>query len=375
MASPTNSEAIQAALSKPGYLPAAVTADFLEQSRDHATVIAILFVGTLVLVIMALRCCARVFVTKHFGLDDWLAVLTLIPYIAFIALSIILIHLGSGRHFTYIEYILDNDTINLTETLDFAAHLIYTTALLVCRLSGLAFYSRITRRHGTLTWSIRAAAVFMVAGYLPQLFLIVFHCLPVTSLWPYAFQPEVNNYTCISWGEVYVTNSTISLVCDLILFTIPATIIHILRVSLKDKLKLVCVVMPGLLVIAISVVRMYLVIDSQWVTDESWAYDPFLGVEVAEVGTTLIALSIPALKPFFGSVFAFLDRNKGEDQSSPRKHRTIGTSLAHRERVDPNADVTTRELDEWSSGSVRAMTMQSTGSTELLPQQRERNDG
>ncbi|KAK4569801.1 hypothetical protein LTR86_002770 [Recurvomyces mirabilis] len=353
MASPFNSEAIASALARPGYLPDGTTAAFLEQSRDRATVIAILFIAALVYIIMALRCYARIFVLKHFGLDDWLAVLCLLPYTTFIVLAIVLIRLGSGRHFVYIQYILDNRTINRTETLDFAAHLIYTTALLICRLSGLAFYSRITRRHHRLTWSIRAAAAFMVAGFIPQLFLIGFHCLPATSLWPYAFQPEVGNYTCLSWGLVYVTNSTISLVCDLILFTIPAAIIHVLRISLKDKLKLVFVVMPGLLVIAISVVRMYLVVVGQWEADESWAYDPFLAVEIAEIGSTLIALSIPALKPFVGSVFAFLDRNRTDENkfTSPQNHRTIGTSNAHCGRVDANGDITTHELDKWSSRS------------------------
>ena len=78
MASPINYEAINAALARPGYLPDGTTAAFLEQSRDRATVIAILFITVLVYVIVALRCYARVFVLKHFGLDDWLALLCLV---------------------------------------------------------------------------------------------------------------------------------------------------------------------------------------------------------------------------------------------------------------------------------------------------------
>jgi hypothetical protein len=278
-----------------------------------------------------------------------------LPYTAFIALSVVLILLGSGRHFDYIEYVLNNDTINRTEVLDFAAHILYTTALLTCRLSGLAFYARICDRHGTLTWAVRGAAAFMVAGYIPQLFLIIFHCQPTTGLWPYAFQAEAASYKCLPWGVVYVANSTISMCCDLILFTIPASIIHALNISLGDKLKLVCVLMPGLLVIAISAVRMYLVIDSQWVPDESWTYDPFLAVEVAEIGSTMIALSIPALKPFLGSVFSFLDRTFVGGTHTPGfrapQHLTWGTSA--RRVVDPNADISTRDLNKWTGGSVQ----------------------
>ena len=155
--------------------------------------------------------------------------------------------MGSGRHFQYIQFVLNNPTINMTEVLDFAAHLIYTSALLTCRLSGLAFYARISDRHEKLMWAIRAAAVFMICGYLPQIFLIIFHCLPVTGYWPYSFQAEVANYTCLQWGTVYVTNSAVSFICDMLLFTIPVAIINLLQASLSRKIKLSLVLLPGVL--------------------------------------------------------------------------------------------------------------------------------
>jgi len=179
-------------------------------------------------------------------------------------LAIILINLGSGRHFAYIQYVLDNAIVSRTEALDFWAHLVYTTCLLVCRLSGLAFFSRIADRQKRLTWAIRITAGVMIALWIPQMALIIFHCIPVTAYWPYAFEVNAEKYKCLQWGIVYVTNSAISLLCDLALFTIPAIIIAQLKISKKDKLKLACIMMPGLLVIAISCTRMYLVIVGQW---------------------------------------------------------------------------------------------------------------
>jgi hypothetical protein len=78
MASPINSDAIEAALSRPDYIPSEITASFLEESRDQPVVIAILFVGSFVTFILGLRCIARIFVVRKFGLDDWLAVITLV---------------------------------------------------------------------------------------------------------------------------------------------------------------------------------------------------------------------------------------------------------------------------------------------------------
>jgi hypothetical protein len=78
MASSTNNEAIESALARPGYLPDHDSAAYLAQSRDHSTIIAILFVGALVYVIIALRVLARLRLLRYFGLDDWLAVLALV---------------------------------------------------------------------------------------------------------------------------------------------------------------------------------------------------------------------------------------------------------------------------------------------------------
>ena len=68
-------------------------------------------------------------------------------------------------------------------------------------------------------------------------------------------------------------------------------------------------------VIIISCVRIYLVVKGQWVVDGSWYYDPMLAIENAEIGGTLIALSVPGLKPLFGSWFVHLTGTESKSQS------------------------------------------------------------
>lgn len=57
--------------------------------------------------------------------------------------------------------------------------------------------------------------------------------------------------------------------------------------------------------------------------DQSWSYNSLLTIEVAEIGSTLVALSVPALKPFFGKIFAFLDGTFVSHGSSGTVTRTI----------------------------------------------------
>lgn len=167
--------------------------------------------------------------------------------VAFVVLCIILIKLGSGRHYDYIQYVMPLNRVKVTETLDFAAHIIYTTALFTCRFSGLLFYHRLCAQSRRFVITIRCAAALLFLAYIPQLILLILHCLPVTSLWPYAWQPGVDDYTCLAWGVVYVTNSGISLVCDMLLFGIPLAIIRFVKLSRKRKIGLALIFFPGLL--------------------------------------------------------------------------------------------------------------------------------
>ncbi|KAJ5587593.1 uncharacterized protein N7459_003358 [Penicillium hispanicum] len=318
MAIPANILAAEAA----GKIPDNVSLAYLAQSRDHSAIAGILFMICFTGLLMIVRLYARAFLVKKVGLDDALAILTLIIYISFVVLCIVLIRLGSGRHIEYIQYVLSLPTVRKTEVLDFVAHILYTTALFLCRLSGLAFYYRLAARSGKgkLNMAIMIAAPLLFAAYLPQLFLLIFHCRPATGLWPYAWQQETTNYQCLSWGLVYSVNSGVSLACDVLMFTIPAILIKQLHVSIQKKIQLSLVMFPGVLVIVISCVRLWLVVVGQWASDGSWAYNPMLCVENAEIASTLIALSVPALKPVFGNFFGHLT----EYASSHTRSRSAG---------------------------------------------------
>lgn len=76
--------------------------------------------------------------------------------------------------------------------------------------------------------------------------LIIFHCIPVTGLWPYDWQPGVENYTCLTWGIVYSVNSVVSLLCDFLLFGIPIAMLRMLNMPSKQKVQLAGILLPGI---------------------------------------------------------------------------------------------------------------------------------
>jgi hypothetical protein len=79
MASPTNTQLIEAALANPSNnIPHDITLAFLQESKDRGAIIAILFITSFVLLVVAVRSFARCTSARGFGLDDWLAVTALV---------------------------------------------------------------------------------------------------------------------------------------------------------------------------------------------------------------------------------------------------------------------------------------------------------
>ncbi|KFX87167.1 hypothetical protein V490_08480 [Pseudogymnoascus sp. VKM F-3557] len=336
-------------------IPAYVTQEYLAESQNHVTNGGIIFLVVFAGLIYLLRAYARLFVIKSFALDDWLAGFSLLCYITFSGLCIGIINTGAARHNEYAQYIVTNSQLNLSQILDFWAHLVYATALFVCRMSGLAFYHRLCHRSGNLIWTVRCSAVFLIAGYIPQIFLIIFHCKPVTALWPNYFQSNVNDYECLPWVILYATNSSISILSDLVLFIIPIVIIVKLKATTKRKLILSAVLLPGVLVIIISIFRLWIVIQSNGVfVDTSWVYGPQLVIECAEVGSTIIALSIPGLKPLFQNWFTLFNLQlKSSSRSRGLSRPTHNTSTKITEPGLSRADCYARAPSESSAGDRR----------------------
>ncbi|KAF5675838.1 integral membrane protein pth11 [Fusarium heterosporum] len=314
-----------------GRVPKGITAEYLNETIDTPAIAGIILVTCLTSIVVLGRLASRAFLIRRFGVDDALTLLSWVCFVVFVGLCIKLIQLGSGRHFAYIEYVLDMPTVEYTEVLDFAAHIVYTTALLFCRMSGLVLYHRLCAIHDRLRLSIKIVFGVLVAGYIPQLFLIVFHCMPVTGLWPYEWQPGFADYTCLQWGLVYSVNSSVSLICDLLLFGIPVVMLRVLEMPRKRKIQLGCILLPGVSVIAISITRLVFVIEGQWNADMSWAYNPMLAIEVSEIGATLIALSVPGVKPLFDKVILRRDITQGESTGKSRYGKPVsskgGTAL------------------------------------------------
>ncbi|RDA84112.1 hypothetical protein CP532_1485 [Ophiocordyceps camponoti-leonardi (nom. inval.)] len=302
-----------------GKVPANITAEYLGRSKDSEGIGGIVFVTLLVIVVVVSRLFSRAWVVKRLGLDDGLALISLIIFIPFAIVCTEMIRLGSGRPFTFRSLILPDEQFDMTQTLDTISQILYATALMTCRASGLAFYHRICALYNEFLIIIKFIFCIIFLGYLAQMSLIIFHCLPVTTLW----EPSPRkDFRCVSWLEVQTVTATISFLSDLLVFGIPLAMLHVLKsMDRKRKIQLSCIFFPGLIVVGISIARIALAIIWDWETDNDFIYAflSLLVVEVSEIGVSLVAISLPGLRPL---IYKFVLRKGPPDEdkspSSPR---------------------------------------------------------
>ncbi|KAM4062667.1 protein related to integral membrane protein pth11 [Hirsutella rhossiliensis] len=298
-----------------GFVPADISVEFLEANRDVPATVGIIIITVLTCAVVTCRLLSRKLVVRRFGLglDDGIALVSLLTFIPFAALCLELVRLGGAKHAAYRDFVLDDATYARFMTVDSIAHLTYSTALLLCRVSGLAFYYRICGLHKEFLIAIRIVFSVLFAGYLAQILLIIFHCRPVTLLWT-SMTPEDNDkYQCIEWVDVYVTSSVISLTCDFLLFGIPIAMIRVLDMPRKRKIQLGCILLPGVAVVGISIARLVWVRGSTSETAEEFGFMVILIIEVSEIGATLVALSIPGVKPLVDKYIL-----RKDDANNPR---------------------------------------------------------
>lgn len=148
-------------------------------------------------------------------------------------------------------------------------------------------------------------------------------------------------------------------------------------------------------VIGVSSARLGILSKGIYYDDQSWYYGPMLGLEGAEIGGTMMALSIPALKVFYDRTVSFASRmssTRGGTQHSRSTDQTLaasghGMSEAEKSAADvretekmPNHKVPRPDLDFIQSltgeRSATNTTVNGPDSSdeELLPHHQQAND-
>ncbi|KAK4215148.1 hypothetical protein QBC37DRAFT_282345 [Rhypophila decipiens] len=203
---------------------------------------------------------------KHrFGLDDWFSLLAVPFILAQLALSILGVAKGFGRHMGVLATFGDPEDLMVIAKSTFAIYFLYNTALLLCRASALLFLRRVFPAIAVGKWFNNGVSIthgMNVAWWIGCICGTIFHCNPVEKNWDAAVEGE-----CLPNSGMFIGSAVPSVFIDLVILLLPLPLLWHIKVSAAKKIGIIMIFILGYGVIVVSLGRLVTVLKSSEALD------------------------------------------------------------------------------------------------------------
>ncbi|KUJ23165.1 uncharacterized protein LY89DRAFT_169714 [Mollisia scopiformis] len=257
------------------------------------------FTGFAALVVI-MRIYVRAFMLKTVGADDWIMMVAMLASAAVYACFVAEVDLGVGHH-------MSDPT--LVSNLEKIFHWFFYHGLLnvfgisTVKVSIGFFLLRLVQ--GTMYKRILVAWItFLVIFGLASCGTIAFDCTPISAAWDLSLlaDPNTRCFSTSVFRSIALVNGAINAFTDLAFALLPLPIIIPLKINLRTKISLICILSLGYFAFAASIVKEVLL--SSFFTDP----DPFFGYTFQiwndiELNVGILATCLPALRPLFAWLF------------------------------------------------------------------------
>jgi len=302
------------------------------------TATTLLFLSLTWIVVVA-RCYARIFITKNFFLDDFLAAVCLILFTAYGAVGIAGVYTGVGRH----VYDLPPAGIKASLKVWYICEIIYAVTATALRVTVGIFLLRIISRktHRVIIHTLNAIGVAYGACYLAT---IVFQCIPLSYFWERLDMQ--GNGICFDANvsvKMTIGASVVAAVIDWSFGLLPIWILWSVQLSNRRKI-MVCVLLGlGVCASTAPIVRLPYLAGLLNNADFLWATTDVAIWSVVELGIGLIVISLPACRAlfrssrFFASTVASGSNNKSGSSKSSANNRSAQRDTFHQDGLSSNS--------------------------------------
>ncbi|KAI4233244.1 MAG: hypothetical protein LQ349_004533 [Xanthoria aureola] len=262
----------------------------------------IVFVASTLIVIV--RTFTRLCLTKNFGWDDAVMVLTQVINACGMAFVGAEVSNGLGRKRFYLapgsyKKFLKYDYLDWVQ--------VFLT-LLLSKISICLFLLRLSSFR-KIRLGLHGMNIFLITSHIPLTFLMMFQCTPISKYWRNPLEGPGKCFDKDTVAIIIIVQGVFSIVSDFILAGFPILLLWNVQLSKRTKVGL-CVLM-GLGVITAGICIGRTALSGQVkTTDVSWAGVPNALARVFEINLGIIAACIPIMKPFVRYVKA---RATGQD--------------------------------------------------------------
>ncbi|KAK8034865.1 hypothetical protein PG993_009860 [Apiospora rasikravindrae] len=247
-----------------------------------------------------LRIYCRGWVTKAFGLDDWLAVAAQIMFIVFSSYEITGVTYGTGHHFADIP----TEDFSKAMQMWWTCEPTYVLTNMAIKASIAIFLSRICieRAHKIVIWSILALTeIYSLFFFL----LFVLQCRPTALFW-LRYTPNPPAGMCLDATVVaksFYAYSAISCLTDWTYSLLPITLVWNLQMNIKMKISVCLLLAAGVIASSATIVRFPYLHSLTDVGDFLYSTSDVAIWSTVETGIAITTAGLATLRPLFRSVF------------------------------------------------------------------------
>ncbi|KAL8783492.1 MAG: hypothetical protein Q9213_004588 [Squamulea squamosa] len=220
----------------------------------------------LVLVTLAVfaRCYTKIFIIKAPGWEDYICIVAYAVYVTFVALHFVHhLHYGGGRHTADIppEYIYGFFWTKVV------ANYLYIIGCTLAKFSLLLFLYRIfgvNFRFRLASWALGAVLAIWTTV---TMLLCIFACRPLVASWNIRVYLAPSTHCNIKVPDVTTIHGFCNVITDFALLFLPVPMVWNLHVTTKKRLGLAAVFATGIFICAVSIVRQYILYNTNKVGD------------------------------------------------------------------------------------------------------------
>ncbi|KAE8382726.1 hypothetical protein BDV26DRAFT_253051 [Aspergillus bertholletiae] len=320
------------------------------ESRGSLSIILAGVFGGLALVAVGVRFWARCVIQRRAGWDDLFAALSAGPIVGLMVVFVLSSEVYGGKLHTW-----DNTLPNLIgqRKMAFIMEILYVIGSGLLRVSVLLFYRRMGFREVSRCFVIATwICIATIIGYSLAFFAVIFgSCQPLHAYWDQVNPVWAASHPWKCYNEpIHILVATsVALVQDVVVTTLPAILCWKLEISLREKIALGSIFFVGYLTAVISAVRQYFVVktyylsyDTTWVTWYCWM------MGMLELLIALTCSSLPAARVFFhryrvsigfvGSIKSVFTKSTTQQSTSVRRSTQATLSTVNLTQPDNSKD-------------------------------------
>ncbi|KAJ5248556.1 hypothetical protein N7468_000007 [Penicillium chermesinum] len=279
----------------------------------YATLVVSIFFIILSIVAVGLRIGTRRMLGNRLGLDDWLAMISVIVFICFCSDVLVGVYTYGGGQIYADRFEAQKKLVQYMKS-EYAIPPLYGINVTLVKMSILCFYHRLFSviAFRRINYGV---GIFCLVWFAAAFIGDLLYCIPIRQFW----DPTAGGH-CFNFANYFLVMELIDISLDVVIIALPLKTISGLQLSLRKKLALLGVFLLGAFVIVTGAVRIAYVYRPG---DQLLSLAQASLWSVINLGVAILCSCLPIYRPWlpkFGNLPSILRSRYGKSSQRDSSH-------------------------------------------------------